>query len=100
LASTGRLGWFLIGVILGAIVKVIYAAIIGIMGSIPPWFGGMAAVVVFLIRLVAWFGLMLAVVGSLGSRIIKQDQTNYVLIGFGAIIITLELFSFIQFHYS
>jgi hypothetical protein len=57
-------------------------------------------VLAFLIHLVAWFGLMLAVAGSLGSRIIRQDQVNYILIGFGAIIVTLELFSFLRLSFS
>ncbi len=81
LASTGRLGWFLIGVILGAIVLEVYN---GIVGFVPRWLGGATAVVGFLIHLVAWFGLMLAVAGVLGSRIIRRDQMNYILIGFGA----------------
>ena len=88
MASTGRLGWFLIGVIIGAIVLEIYN---GIVGFVPRWLGGAAAVVGFLIHLVAWFGLMLAVAGVLGSRIIRKDQMNYSLIGFGAIIVTVEL---------
>jgi hypothetical protein len=100
LASTGRLGWFIIGVILGAIVQGIYTGFVVFIASTgfaSSWFAGAIAVVFFLIRLVAWFGLMLAVAASLGSRIIRQDKMNYALIGFGAIIITLELFSFIQF---
>jgi hypothetical protein len=94
LASTGRLGWFLIGVILGAIVLEIYS---GIVGFVPRWLGGAAAVVGFLIHLVAWFGLMLAVAGVLGSRIIRKDQMNFALIGFGAIIVTLDLWLSIPF---
>ena len=34
---------------------------------------------------------MLAVAGVLGSRIISKDQLSYGLVGFGAIIVTLEL---------
>ena len=34
---------------------------------------------------------MLAVAGVLGSRVIRRDPTYYFLIGFGAIIVTLEL---------
>ena len=88
LASTGRLGWFLIGVILGAIILETYN---GIVGFVPRWLGSATSVVGFLIHLVAWFGLMLAVAGVLGSRIIRRDELNYSLIGFGAIIVTLEL---------
>jgi len=47
---------------------------------------------------VAWFGLMLAVAGVLGSRIIRKDQMNYTLIGFGAIIVTLDLWLSIPFR--
>ena len=94
MASTGRLGWFLIGVILGAIILEVYN---GIVGFVPRWLGGAAAVAGFLIHLVAWFGLMLAVAGVLGSRIIKQDQMNYSLVGFGAIIVTLDLWLSIPF---
>ena len=95
LASTGRLGWFLIGVILGAIVLEVYN---GIVGFVPRWLGSAAAVVGFLIDLVAWFGLMLAVASVLGSRIIRKDQMNYSLIGFGAIIMTLELWLSVPFR--
>jgi purine-cytosine permease-like protein len=94
LPSTGRLGWFVIGVILGAIVLGVYTAILIIipLGDLNPRFGtGPFVVIRFLIQLVAWFGLMLAVAGSLGSRIIRQDKMNYILIGFGAIILTIEL---------
>jgi len=41
---------------------------------------------------------MLAVAGVLGSRIIRKDQMNYSLIGFGAIIVTLELWLSIPFR--
>ena len=95
MASTGRLGWFLIGVILGAIVLEIYN---GIVGFVPRWLASATAVVGFLIHLVAWIGLMLAVAGVLGSRIIGKDQINYTLIGFGAIIVTLELWLSIPFR--
>ena len=95
MASTGSLGWFLIGVILGAIVLEVYN---GIVGFVPRWLGSANAVVGFLIHLVAWFGLMLAVAGVLGSRIIRKDQMNYSLIGFGAIIVTLELWLSIPFR--
>ena len=94
MASTGRLGWFLIGVILGTIILETYN---GIVGFVPRWLGSATSVVGFLIHLVAWFGLMLAVAGSFGSRIIRQDKTNYILVGFGAIIVTLELWSSIPF---
>jgi len=95
MASTGRLGWFLIGVILGAIVLEVYNAIVG---YVPRWLGSATSVVGFLIQLVAWFGLMLAVAGVLGSRILRKDQMNYSLIGFGAIIATLELWLFVPFR--
>jgi hypothetical protein len=94
LATTGRFGWFIIGVILGAI---ILEAFNGIVGYVPRWLGGAASVFSFLIHLVAWFGLMLAVAGVLGSRIIRKDQMNYTLIGFGAIIVTLDLWLSIPF---
>ncbi len=51
----------------------------------------------FIIQLVAWFGLMLAVGSVLGWRIIRKDQMNYLMVGFGAIIVTLELLSSIPF---
>ncbi len=94
MASTGRFGWFLIGVIIGAIILEIYN---GIVGFVPRWLGGAAAIVGFLIHLVAWFGLMLAVAGVFGSRIIRKDEMNYSLIGFGAIIVTLDLWLSIPF---
>ena len=100
MASTGRLGWFILGIILGAIIQGIYTGLVVFIASTgftSSWFAGALTVVFFLSRLVAWFGLMLAVAASLGSRIIRQDKMNYALIGFGAIIVTLELFSFIQF---
>jgi hypothetical protein len=74
--------------IFGAIVLEVYD---GIVGFVPRWIGRATAIVGFLIHLVAWFGLMLAVAGVLGSRIIRKDQMNFTLIGFGAIIVTLEL---------
>lgn len=99
MASTGRLGWFVIGIILGAIVEGIYTAILYIipLGDLNPRFGtGPFVVIRLLIHLAAWFGLMLAVAGSLGSRIIRQDKTTYILIGFGTLVITLELLPWIQ----
>lgn len=90
LSSTGRLGWFLIGVIVGAIIFEVFN---GIAGFVPSWGRTGVSIVRFLIQLVAWVGLMLAVFGSLGSRIIRKDEMNYLLIGFGAIVITLELLS-------
>jgi hypothetical protein len=95
LASTGRFGWFLIGVILGAIVLEVYN---GIVGYVPRWLGGASSVVGFLIHLVAWFGLMLAVAGVFGSRLVRKEEVNYGLIGFGAIIVTLELWFSIPFR--
>jgi hypothetical protein len=89
------LGWFLIGVIIGAVVLEVYN---GILGLAPGWLRGGVSVVGFTIQLVAWIGIMLAVVGSLGSRVIRRDEMNYSLVGFGAIIITLELFSAIPFR--
>jgi hypothetical protein len=89
------LGWFLIGVIIGAIVLEAYN---GILEFTPSWLRGGMSIVGFLIQLVAWIGLMLAVIGSLGSRVIRRDEMNYLLVGFGAIIITLELLSTIPFR--
>ena len=94
MATTGRFGWFLIGVIIGAIVLEVYDVTVR---YIPRWLGAATTLVGFLIHLVAWFGLMLAVVGTLGSRVIRKDQMNYALIGFGAIIVTLELWLSIAF---
>jgi hypothetical protein len=93
-ASTGRLGWFLIGVIIGAIILELYNLTVRF---IPRWLGAATSLVGFLIHLVAWFGLMLAVAGVLGSRIIRKDQMNFTLIGFGAIIVTIELLLSIPF---
>ncbi|OLD11690.1 MAG: hypothetical protein AUI50_02095 [Crenarchaeota archaeon 13_1_40CM_2_52_14] len=94
MAATGRFGWFLIGVIIGAIILEIFNATVRF---VPRWLGAATAIIGFLIHLVAWFGLMLAVVGTLGSRVIRKDQMNYALIGFGAIIVTLELWLSIAF---
>jgi len=88
LATTGRFGWFLIGVILGAIILELYNVTVRF---VPRWLGAATVLVGFLIHLVAWFGLMLAVAGVFGSRIIRKDQLSYGLVGFGAIIVTLEL---------
>jgi hypothetical protein len=93
-ASTGRFGWFLIGVIIGAIVLELYNVTVRF---VPRWLGAATTIVGFLIHLVAWFGLMLAVAGILGSRLIRKDQMNYSLVGFGAIIVTLELWLSIPF---
>ena len=94
MASTGRFGWFLIGVIIGAIILELYNVTVRF---VPRWLGAATTIVGFLIHLVAWFGLMLAVAGVLGSRLIRKDQMNYSLIGFGAIIVTLELWLSIPF---
>ena len=94
MASTGRFGWFLIGVILGAITLELYN---GIVGLFPLWLRAGAVIVKFIIQLVAWFGLMLAVGSVLGWRVIRKDQMNYLLVGFGAIIVTLELLLAIPF---
>ena len=94
MASTGCFGWFLIGVIIGAIVLEVYN---GIVGFVPRWLGAATAVVGFIIQLVSWFGLMLAVAGVLGWRVIRKDQMNFVLIGFGAIVVTLGLLQSIPF---
>ncbi len=94
MASTGRFGWFLIGVIVGAIILELYDATVRFL---PRWLGTATDLVGFLIHLVAWFGLMLAVAGVLGSRVIGKDEINYTLIGFGAIIATLELWLSIPF---
>jgi hypothetical protein len=93
-ASTGRFGWFLIGVIIGAIILELYNLTVRF---VPRWLGAATTIVGFLIHLVAWFGLMLAVAGVLGSRLIRKDQMNYTLVGFGAIIVTLELWLSIPF---
>lgn len=89
------MGWFLIGVIIGAIMLEVYNAILGLS---PSWLKGGISIVGFLIELVAWIGLMLAVVSSLGSRMIRRDEVNYLLVGFGAIIMTLELLYSIPFR--
>ena len=94
MASTGRFGWFIIGVILGAIILEVFN---GIVGYVPRWLGGATSVVGFLIHLVAWFGLMLAVAGVFGSRLVRREEVNYGLIGFGAIIVTLELWFSVPF---
>jgi len=94
LASTVRFGWFLIGVILGAIILELYN---GILGFVPGWLRAGALVVRFIIQLVAWFGLMLAVGSVLGWRVIRKDQMNYFLVGLGAVIVTLELLLAIPF---
>jgi hypothetical protein len=94
LASTGRFGWFLVGVILGAIVLELFNATVRF---VPRWLGAATALVGFLIHLVAWFGLMLAVAGVLGWRVVRKDQMNFILVGFGAIVVTLELLQSIPF---
>lgn len=94
MASTGRFGWFLIGVILGAIILELYN---GIVGFAPGWLKAGAVLVRFVIQLIAWFGLMLAVASVLGWRVIRKDQMNYLLVGFGAIIVTMELLLAIPF---
>lgn len=95
MASTGRFGWFLLGVIIGAIVFEVYNAILGFT---PGWLRSGISVVGFIIQLVAWIGLMLSVAASLGSRPIHRDEMNYLLVGFGAIIVTLELLSLVPFR--
>ena len=97
MATTGRFGWFLIGVIIGAVILEVYDVTIR---YIPRWLGAATALVGFLIHLIAWFGLMLAVAGVLGSRVIGRDQVNYGLIGFGAIIVTLELWLSVPFGFG
>lgn len=91
----GRLGWFFIGVIVGAIAYEVYNVILGLS---PDWLRGGVSLVGFFIQLVAWIGLMLAVASSLGSRVIRRDELNYLLVGFGAIVVTLELLSSIPFR--
>jgi hypothetical protein len=83
-------------VILGAAVLEIYN---GIVGFVPDWLRTGSEIVRFLIQLVAWFGLMLAVAGSLALRVVRKDEINHLLIGFGAIIFTLELLSSIPFRF-
>jgi hypothetical protein len=94
MTSTGRFGWFLIGVILGAIILELYN---GIAGFVPGWLRTGAVIVRFIIQLVGWFGLMLAVGSVLGWRVIRKDQMNYLLVGFGAIVVTLDLVAAIPF---
>ena len=94
MATTGRFGWFLIGVIVGAIVLELYK---GIVGFVPGWLITGAVIVRFIISLVAWFGLMLAVGRALGWRVVRKDQMNHFLVGFGTIIVTLELLQAIPF---
>lgn len=66
-------------------------------GYLPSFLRAGVSLVRFLIQLVAWIGLMLAVIGALGSRVIRRDEMNYFLVGFGAIIVTLELLATIPF---
>ena len=94
MATTGRFSWFLIGVIFGVIIFEIFN---GIAGFAPIWLRSGVSVVRFLIQFVAWIGLMLAVLATLGARVIRRDEMNYLLIGFGAIIVTLELLSSLPF---
>src|SRR3989442_11677950 len=96
LASTGRLGWFLIGVILGAIILEVYN---GIVGFVPRWLGGAAAVAGFLVHLVALFGLMLAVAGVFRSRIIKEGHIEFSLGGLGAKNLNPKLLVFLPFWF-
>ena len=94
MASTGRFGWFLIGVILGAIILELFNATVRF---VPRWLGTATALVGFLIHLVAWFGLILAVASVLGWRVVRKDEMSYALVGFGAIVVTLELWLSIPF---
>lgn len=80
--------------IIGAIILQLYN---GIVGFLPGWLRTGAVIVRFIISLVAWFGLMLAVASVLGWRVVRKDQMNYLLVGFGAIIVTLELLLAIPF---
>jgi len=43
---------------------------------------------------------MLAVASVLGSRVIGKDQVNYTLVGFGTIIVTLELWLSVPFGFG
>ncbi len=94
MGSTGRFGWFMVGLVVGAIVLAIYDATVGF---VPGWLRSGAVLVRFIIQLVAWFGVMLAVVGVLGWRVVRRDEVNYAFVGFGAIIVTLELLAAIPF---
>jgi len=79
---------------LGVIVIELYD---GVVDFVPSWLRTTVQLVRFMIQLVAWLGLMLAVVGVLGWRVVKKDEPNYLRVGFGAIIVTLELLSAIPF---
>src|SRR5215472_489895 len=94
MTSSGRFGGLLVGVILGVIVLVLYDATAGV---VPNWLRSGVSLFGFMIQLVAWVGLMLAVAGFLGWRVIRNDQLTYVLVGFGAVVLTLELLSSIPF---
>jgi hypothetical protein len=91
------LGWFLIGVIIGAIILEFYNVTVRF---VPRWLGAATTLVGFLIQLVAWFGLMLAVASVLGARVIRKDPMYFALVGFGAIIVTLELLQSIPFSFG
>ncbi len=94
MTSSGRFGGLLVGAILGVIVLAIYDITEGVVpNSLRPG----VSLFGFIIQLVAWVGLMLAVAGFLGWRVIRNDQMVYVLVGFGAIVLTLELFSSVPF---
>jgi hypothetical protein len=81
-------------VIIGAIILELFNATVRF---VPRWLGTATSLVGFLIHLVAWFGLMLAVAGVLGWRVVRKDQMNFILVGFGAIVVTLELLQSIPF---
>ncbi|HEV2119886.1 MAG TPA: hypothetical protein VGS11_07275 [Candidatus Bathyarchaeia archaeon] len=100
MAFTERFSWFLRGVILGIVVIVVYY--LASIFVIFPGFRGepTLAIIIALIELVAWFGLMLAVGGVLGWRIIRKDHVNYLLVGFGTVIITQQLVDYVQFAVS
>ena len=81
--------------IIGAIVFEVYN---GILGFSSGWLRTGVSFVGFLIQLVAWIGVMLAVVASLGLRAIRRDEMNHLLVGFGAVVVTLELLSSLPFR--
>ena len=94
MTSSGRFSGLLVGGIIGVIVFALYDIMAGV---VPNWLKSGVSLFGFIIQLVTWVGLMLAVAGFLGWRVVSNDQMTYVLVGFGAIVLTLELLSSIPF---
>ncbi len=94
MTSSGRFGGLLVGAIIGVIVLAIYDVTAGV---VPNLLRSGVSLFGFIIQLVVWVGLMLAVAGFLGWRVIRNDQMTCVFVGFGAIVLTLQLFSSIPF---